>query len=270
MRRFPLTSFEWRPNLAMVEFSLSTLNAAAADFFIEATACKTAEALDAQFQRFVRRLGFESAMFINLSSGGAPVVPRIIFGAADSWIAHYAENNYARLDPTIQRAFRSRKAFTWRDVERPDGPREQRAFFGEAREVWAQDSLIVPVHGPFGEFSVVNLISQAPLSLTDEALALLQGACHVYATVGLNFASGPLSGPSSPMPELGRRERQCTYWMAMGKHDNETAAILKISINTVRGYLDSAKLKLGAQSRPELTLKALVYGVLVPDSGMIG
>jgi LuxR family quorum-sensing system transcriptional regulator CciR len=254
----------------MAEFSLSTLNAAASDFFIEATACGTIEALDALFQHFVRRLGFESAMFINLSSGGAPVVPRIVFGSADAWIAHYAENNYARLDPTIQRAFRSRKAFTWRDVERPDGPREQRAFFGEAREIWAKDSLIVPVHGPFGEFSVVNLISQAPLVLTEEALVRLQGACHVYANVGLNFALGALGGPPAPMPELGRRERQCLYWMAMGKHDNETASILRISINTVRGYLESCKLKLGATSRPELSLKALVYGVLVPDRGMIG
>ena len=254
----------------MVEYSLSILNVAAADFFIEATASKTADALDALFQRFVRRLGFDSAMFINLSSGGAPIAPRIIFGAADPWVAHYAENNYARLDPTLQRAFRSRKAFTWRDVERPDGSREERAFFGEAREIWAQDSLIVPIHGPFGEFSVVNLISQAPLALSEEALALLQGACHVYATVGLNFASGALSAPPMPMPDLGRRERQCTYWMAMGKHDNETASILRISINTVRGYLESSKLKLGAQSRPELTLKALAYGVLVPDRGMIG
>jgi DNA-binding CsgD family transcriptional regulator len=254
----------------MLEFSLSTMNLAASDFFIAATTCKTAAELDALFQGFVRRLGFELAMFINLSIGGAPVAPRIIFGAADPWVAHYAENNYARLDPTIQRAFRSRNAFTWRDVERADGSREERTFFGEAREIWAQDSLIVPVHGPFGEFSVVNLVSQSPLALGAEALTLLQGACHLYASIGLNFAGGALAGPMTPMPELGRRERQCTYWMCMGKHDNETASILQISINTVRGYLDSAKLKLGAQSRPELTLKALVYGLLVPDRAMMG
>jgi DNA-binding CsgD family transcriptional regulator len=66
-------------------------------------------------------------------------------------------------------------------------------------------------------------------------------------------------------PALSRRERQCVYWMAMGKHDGETALILDISAHTVREYIDSAKVKLGAQTRPELSLRALACGLLAPD-----
>jgi DNA-binding CsgD family transcriptional regulator len=243
------------------------LTAAASDFVIEATVCRTIEALDARFLTFAAQLGFESAMFVNLSSIGAPIAPRVVFGRNDPWIAHYAAANYASIDPTISRAFRTRDAFTWRDVERTDAPRRQRKFFGEAREAWAKDGLIVPIHGPFGEFSVVNLLSDRDIALSEEEISILQSVCNIYASVGLTLMRGAL--PPSPLPALTRRERQCLYWMSVGKHDGDTAKILGLSAHTVRGHLDAVRGKLGVETRPELSLRALAYGLLVPDQGLM-
>ncbi len=253
----------------MVESSPNVIGALSGDFLIDATTCKTADTLDQRFLEFVQALGFTAAMFVHLSSGGAAISPRVVFGDKNPWIEHYAEQNYAGLDPTISRAFRSRKAFTWEMAERRDGSRDERQFFGEAREVWAKDGLIVPIHGPFGEFSVVNLLCDHRIVLTDEEMAMLKGVCNVYASLGLNFLQGALPGPPMPTPPMSRRERQCLYWMAMGKHDGETAIILGISTHTVREYLDSAKVKLGVETRPELSLRALACGLLVPDCGMM-
>jgi DNA-binding CsgD family transcriptional regulator len=254
----------------MVESSPSVIGALSGDFLIDATTCTTAEALDQRFLRFVQALGFNAAMFVHLSTGGAPISPRVVFGDKNPWIEHYAAQNFARLDPTISRAFRSRQAFTWEQAERRDGPRDERRFFGEAREVWAKDGLIVPIHGPFGEFSVVNLLCDHRIVFTGEQTAMLKGMCTVYASLGLNFADGALAAPATPTPRLSRRELQCLFWMAMGKHDGETGIILGISIHTVREYLDSAKVKLGVETRPELSLRALACGLLVPDRGMMG
>lgn len=253
----------------MVVSQSQVLSAAAAEFLVEATQCKSATLLDEHFLRFAKSMGFDSAMFVHLSSAGAAVAPRVLFGEDNPWVGHYAAQNYARLDPTIPRAFRSRRAFTWGDAESPDAPRRQRDFFGEAREVWAKDGLIVPVHGPFGEFSVVNLLCSHRIALAPEETAVLKGVCSIYACVGLNFAQGALPLPPVAIPALSRRERQCIYWMCMGKHDAETAVILGISAHTVRGYLDSAKVKLGVETRPELSLEALACGLLVPDRGMM-
>lgn len=253
----------------MVESASQIFSGAAADFLADATACKTVEALDARFLQFAQSIGFDSAMFVHLSSAGAAISPRVIFGEHAPWVEHYAVQNYARLDPTIPRAFRSREPFTWKDVERPDAPRRQRQFFGEAREVWAKDGLVVPVHGPFGEFSVVNLLSDRSIFLRDEEIAVLKGVCSVYASIGLTLTDGAMPSPPEGAMALSRREQQCIYWMCMGKHDIETAKILGISVHTVRGYLESAKLKLGAETRPELGLKALASGLLVPDRGMM-
>ncbi len=72
-----------------------------------------------------------------------------------------------------------------------------------------------------------------------------------------------------PAPSLSRRESQCLFWMCLGRHDAETAKVLKLSEHTVRGYLDSVRIKLEVETRPELALKALAWGLLVPDLGMM-
>jgi DNA-binding CsgD family transcriptional regulator len=253
----------------MVESHSKLLNLAATEFLVEAPACKTVEALDALFLRFAQTLGFDSTMFVNLSNVGTAIAPRVVLGDRAAWIEHYAAQNYARLDPTIPRAFRTRKPFTWEEVERPDAPRRQRQFFGEAREVWARDGLIVPIHGPFGEFSVVNLLCRRRIRLADEETAIIKGVSNIYVSLGLNLAQGALALPPEAAPPLSRRERQCIYWMCMGKRDIDTAEILGISAHTVRGYLNAAKVKFGVETRPELALKALACGLLVPDWGML-
>jgi len=251
----------------MIAFIPRSLSAVAAEFLAQATDCKSSEALHAHFLDFAQALGFESAMFLNLSNAGSAISPRVVLGDHDPWIQHYTAQNYARLDPTIPRAFRSRTPFTWSSVERPDAPRRQRQFFGEAREAWSEEGLIVPIHGPYAEFSVVNLLCDHRIALPDEETAIIQGVCHVYVAVGLNLATGALPLPPDSMPALTARERQCVFWMCMGKRDADTADILGVSAHTVRQYINSAKLKLGVETRPELSLKALVYGLLVPDRG---
>jgi DNA-binding CsgD family transcriptional regulator len=98
-------------------------------------------------------------------------------------------------------------------------------------------------------------------------MGVIQGACQIYVTIGLTLATGALPLPPGDPPALTRRERQCLFWMCMGKHDVDTAKIPGISPHTVRGYLDATKLKLGVETRPELSLKALASGLLVPDRG---
>jgi len=241
------------------------VSVAASEFLTKATRCETAEALHASLLTFAQALGFHSAMFVNLSNAGGPVLPKVLLGDLDPWIEYYTEQNFARLDPTIPMAFRSRTPFTWRSVERPDAPRPVRDFFGEARDGWADEGLIVPIHGPFGEFSVVNLLCDEPIKLSKPEIGIIQAACQLYASLGLTLATGALPLPLDNLPALTKRELQCLFWMCVGKHDVETGRILGISAHTVRGYIDSIKVKLGVETRPELSIRAQASGLLVPD-----
>jgi DNA-binding CsgD family transcriptional regulator len=246
------------------------LHRLALDFLTNAGACTTVEALDGEFARLTRAWGFKSAALIRLLTVGEPVAPKIVFGnAPDDWVERYIEQEYGGLDPTLPVVFQSRQAFTWDRVETLHRSREVRTFFGEARELFAQDSFIVPVWGPWGELSVVNLASDEAVDLGPEERAMLQGLCSLYASIGLGLADPALPAVPDEAKRLGRRELQCVYWTAMGKHDPEIAVILDISPLTVRAYLDAAREKLGVTTRPELIRKALTLGLLLPDRAMM-
>lgn len=246
------------------------LRGRAYDFLSSAGLCRNIHQLHENFVTLVRAYGFSTVGFIRLVQVGGPVEPQVLFGEAPAeWIERYAERDYIRLDPTIPMSFQSRRAFTWDRAERRARTREVRDFFGEAREMFAQDSLIVPVWGPYGELSVVNLLSDRELDLPAEEVAMLEGLCSLYATLGLALVEPGLPPLSPEAKALGRRELQCVYWMSMGKHDQEIGMILGISPLTVRSYIDSARNKLGVSSRPELIRKAVTLGLLLPDSSIV-
>jgi DNA-binding CsgD family transcriptional regulator len=235
-------------------------------FLSGASACRTIDELHAQFVLLAQAYGYKTVGFIRLLQVGGPVEPQVIFGEAPAeWLARYLEQDYGRVDPTIPLTFQSRQAFTWETAEARNRSKETKAFFGEARELFAQDSFIVPVWGPCGELSVVNLLSDHPLDLPDEERTMLQGLCSLYATLGLTLIEPGLPPAAEATRALGRRELQCLYWMGMGKHDQEIAVILGISPLTVRTYVDSARDKLGVTSRPALIRKAVTLGLLLPD-----
>lgn len=58
-------------------------------------------------------------------------------------------------------------------------------------------------------------------------------------------------------PTLSRRERECLQWTAAGKTTWEISAILRISQNTIDGYIASATRKLGAVNRTQAVAVAL-------------
>ena len=246
------------------------LGAIAFDFLSTAGSCPDIHSLDERFVAVVKAFGFKTAIYLRLSEFGQPRAPHCIFGEdAPEWLDRYREKNYAFIDPALATAFRSRQAFTWSSIDVPDAPKKVKTFWGEAHEMWARDALVVPVRGPLGELSVVNLISDDELELHADVRVTLQALCSLYASVGESFCRGDQAEVGSTVPALSRRELQCIFWMSLGKSDPETAAILGISAVTVKGYLETAKRKLEVTSRPALTLRALALGLLLPDKSSL-
>lgn len=240
-------------------------------FLSEAGGCRDLADLHTRFLAVGDAFGFQKVCLIRLVRAGGPFEPEFIAGEPpQEWLARYMELDYGHIDPTIPMTFQSRQAFTWDKVEERHRTPEVRAFFGEARELFAKDSFVVPVWGPYGELSVVELMSDRAVSVGEDDAGLLQGLANLYATLALSLADPAPPAVDEQARALGRRELQCVYWMGMGKHDHEIATILDISPRTVRTYIDGARDKLGVASRPELIRKALTLGVLLPDTPALG
>jgi len=73
---------------------------------------------------------------------------------------------------------------------------------------------------------------------------------------------------AAPHPDLGRltdREREVVGWVATGRSNDEIAAALVVSPDTVRTHVSRAMLKLGARDRAQLVVFAIQSGLTAPD-----
>jgi DNA-binding NarL/FixJ family response regulator len=82
------------------------------------------------------------------------------------------------------------------------------------------------------------------------------------------FAGGGQVG-SGPHPEIGRlteRAREVVGWVATGRSNDEIAASLVVSPDTVRTHVGRAMVKLHARDRAQLVVFAIQSGLTGPES----
>ena len=70
--------------------------------------------------------------------------------------------------------------------------------------------------------------------------------------------------PADVVPDLSARERECLLWLASGLRTDRIAHRMGISSSAVDLYLANARRKLGARTRDQALLKAVLLGMLTP------
>jgi len=115
------------------------------------------------------------------------------------------------------------------------------------------DGLIVPVHRANELMGGMVFGGQTP-DASPLARSALQVASHaaVERVDALKNQTVPV-----PAPALSARETQCLTYIASGHEDEQISQLLGISPRTVRFHVDSAKTKLGVNSRVQAVTKAL-------------
>jgi DNA-binding CsgD family transcriptional regulator len=73
-----------------------------------------------------------------------------------------------------------------------------------------------------------------------------------------------LQPPPEPVVDLSPRERECLLWLAAGLRTGRIAHRLNISTTAVDLHFANARRKLGARTRDQALLKAVMLGKLVP------
>ncbi|MBE1485521.1 response regulator transcription factor [Plantactinospora soyae] len=97
----------------------------------------------------------------------------------------------------------------------------------------------------------------------DEILRGLRqvAAGHRYASATLASVLTDDCVGRTAQPELSDREIDVLSWLAAGERDEDIARTLKISVRTVRSYLDRIRDKTGLRRRSALTRYAIEHGV---------
>ncbi|MEL6516136.1 MAG: autoinducer binding domain-containing protein [Pseudomonadota bacterium] len=180
----------------------------------------------------------------------------------DDWVHRYQESDFARIDPVVQGCFRRFDPVDWSDLDWSG--KAQRAFREEASAagVGAQ-GLSVPIRGPRGQFALFTVNTacsdEAWARYSDAHLSKLILVAHYVNQKALEIERGT---DLVPQAALSPRETDTLKMLALGYSRARAADRLSISEHTLRVYIESARLKLGASNTTHAVARALMCGMI--------
>ncbi|MBW5435334.1 LuxR family transcriptional regulator [Bradyrhizobium canariense] len=223
-------------------------------------AAKDLSEIDRIFVERITTLGFHTAGYIRVFGQGQFHSAEFLFGGTvPNWAERYQAQYYRIDDPVVSAACRMTGAFTLDEVAGTS--RLGAPILKDSRRYGLYDGFCAPIRAEYDEMGLVMLGTGRLLHLGDYERFLLQGMCEAYAQAGLKMHLAPHAAP----PSLTRRETECLRWVAIGRSDPQIGMILGLSPNTVHAHVEAAKCKLGANSRAQLVLRAVMAGILRSD-----
>jgi DNA-binding CsgD family transcriptional regulator len=231
------------------------------DLVAAVEAAESLPAVQTIFAGEIRRHGFIASAcgYFEITRHGA--VPVFFFQDwPQAFIAHYQTANYANQDAVVEEARRRFLPFAWSEAWLPETLSR-----GEARmqrfviEIGWKDGLAVPVHGPAGYFGLVTMACAAPLPGPPVISHLHLLALRAHDRCRRIMGEGEWQRSKST---LSTRELECLRWIARGASDTVIARHLGLSTHTVKDYIDSARVKLGAATRAQAVAMLMASAVL--------
>jgi DNA-binding CsgD family transcriptional regulator len=172
------------------------------------------------------------------------------------WVNLYIAKNYASVDPIIN-VCRSGLLY-WKDVYKELPPHKEFHSQAKAFDLDNGFSHIMSWGKCFGLMSIAGSDLQNSKSIRYILNAI---APHLHHLVARNTIDKKNVINFQP---LTRREREVLLWVMEGKSNWEISVILKISQESVKGYIANTLRKLGAANRTHAVAVALQYNLLIP------
>lgn len=180
-----------------------------------------------------------------------------------SWVQHYVQNDYLRIDPVIIGCFQQFHPVDWKALDWS----HKTAIALRAAAVQAgvgNQGYSVPIRGPAGQFALFSVSDNADDStwadFTEKHRRDLILCAHSFNQKALEIENRRM--PDLVKPLSGREIDVLTY-LAMGYSRGQVAQTLTISEHTLRAYVESARFKLGASNTMHAVARAVSEGLIV-------
>jgi DNA-binding CsgD family transcriptional regulator len=189
------------------------------------------------------------------------------FGAVSydpAWVQRYIEKDYQSVDPVVHGVKNRFTAVNWKTLDWSRSA--SRAFLRESIDAGVgNQGYSLPIWGPQGELAVLTVNDRASdaqwAAFTRTHLRDLLLVSHLVHQEGKRVQANGIAGAA---PDLSPRERDVLQLLGSGRSRAAVADALKISENTLRAYVDSARHKLGALNTTHAIALALTRGVISP------
>jgi len=178
------------------------------------------------------------------------------------WMEHYSNERYERIDPIVRAGARSMVPVEWRSL--PRTTKKIKRMFSEAAEAGVgKEGLIIPLRGPANIWAFLNVTSHETGQAWDAWRNEFMGEFMLMASQ-LHEQACALHGIADiiDLDAISGREREAVAWVADGKSVEEIGMLMGCSEHTVKYYLDSARIKLGANNRTHMVVMAIRAGLV--------
>jgi len=196
------------------------------------------------------RMGIDQYAFIHVDGlvlgGGTPVM---VSNLDVGWQALYREHRYQCIDPFMRRVRRCALPFHWSEVmAKPITCEAEAAFLACARRhlIDTHRGASIPTHARGEQLSSLSFC-QYPDNRHGREIGIRDAYLLSGVATTLHLRLSQLAD-SCRSASLTRRERECLFWASRGKHQEEIATILSISMRTVRFHQENAMRKLDASN----------------------
>ncbi len=207
-----------------------------------------------------RDLGFEYCAF-GMQLPYPLTSPRVVLmnNYSEQWKAHYEQNKYLAVDPTVAHGYRSAEPILWNDAAFAANPQMwDEAQSHGLRHGWSQSS-----RDGSGAASLLTLarsgepISAHELQAQERRMRWLVSVAHIA------FSRAYLSKMEQELDaNLTHREIEVLRWSADGKSAAEISAIWSVSKNTVDFHIKNAVKKLQTCNKTAAVARAVMLGLL--------
>lgn len=185
----------------------------------------------------------------------------------DDWVDHYIQRDYARIDPVVLGCFQRFHPIEWKRLDWSG--KAARDFMGEAVDAGVgSQGFSVPIRGPNGQFALFTVNNSSSdenwAKFTERNLGDLLLVSHFINQKALSLEVDAKQ-PCDPtvVKTLSPRETESLTLLALGMKRAQVAENMKISENTLRSYIESARVKLGAQNTTHAVANAVTRGLLL-------
>lgn len=227
-------------------------------------AAQNASENDLEFLECLKKAKKESgARFINFSAyrfkTQEPEAIHFVTYPLD-WVTHYIKSNYMNIDPLIDFDYRRISFMDWEEIRRTKSVEH---FFEDFhRRGLGDHGMILTSNLDSGLYGAANFCfnkqKESWSTFRTENMATLR-----FLTNSLSETYESLyEGRAVRHYNITQREKECLYWVAMGRTDEEVGALLKIGKWTVVSHLKSAKYKLGCVNRTAAVARAISSGLI--------
>lgn len=174
------------------------------------------------------------------------------------WLRIYDHFGYIRLDPVAAKLLTSISPFAWDEL--PINGSKVRTFWNRAARFGLRHGYTVPVHGPRGQHAVLGLSgSDSPLPLECRQERFARTWTFGVQLLEEVFGAYLQQDTASDKP-LMPKQRGALSLIARGFSIREISELLGLHSRTVEYHLRGAMKRLGATTREQAIVRALLTG----------